>query len=394
MPTNQNDAFADSIKSKLPGVQTSIFAVMSALALENNALNLAQGFPNFDCSDKLKLLVSQYMNMGLNQYAPMPGVPLLRQRIAEKIRRCYHTIVGPEVEITITTGATQGIFAAVSAFVSPGDEVIIFEPAYDCYAPSIVLNGGIPKPITLHPPGFEMDWDLLKKTISPKTRLLIINNPHNPCGKVMSASDMLQLQEILMGTKIILLSDEVYEHLVFDNAQHQSVLLYPDLYNRSIITFSFGKTFHNTGWKIGYCVAPKNLSAEIRKAHQFIVFSVNTPIQHALAEYLKDPKVYQGLGNFYEFKRNTLLNHMENSGFRPLPCGGSYFQLFDYSAFSNENDLAFARRLVEEAGVATIPVSAFCTDEYPHQLIRICFAKNDETLQQGANQLKQWAYSM
>lgn len=392
MPVNQNDAFANSIESKLPGVQTSIFAVMSALAIEKNALNLAQGFPNFDCSDKLKLLVSQYMNMGLNQYAPMTGVPLLRQRIAEKIRRCYHRIVDPEVEVTITTGATQGLFTAITAFVSPGDEVIFFEPAYDSYAPSIVLNGGIPRPITLHPPGFEIDWDLLKKTITAKTKMLIINNPHNPCGKVLSSAEMLQLQEILLGTKIILLSDEVYEHLVFDNALHQSVLLYPDLYKRSIVTFSFGKTFHNTGWKMGYCIAPQALSAEIRKAHQFVVFSVNTPIQHALAEYLKDPKVYQGLGNFYEFKRNTLLKHMENSGFVPLHCGGSYFQLFDYSAFSNENDLAFARRLVEEAGVATIPVSAFCTDEYPHQLIRICFAKNEETLLQGANQLKQWAY--
>jgi methionine aminotransferase len=374
--------------SKLPNVGTTIFTVMSALAQEHKAINLAQGFPDFDTSSKLTDLVYQYMRSGHNQYAPMPGLPALRTRIAEKIALLYGVTVDPGSEITITAGATQGLFTAIGTFISPGDEVILLEPAYDSYRPSVEVFGGKAVIYELSFPDYRVDWTALQQLISPKTRMIIVNTPHNPTGSLFSTADMQALAQLTSGTNILVLSDEVYEHLVFDGLRHESVLRYPELRERSLAVYSFGKTFHNTGWKIGYCVAPPALTAEFRKVHQFNVFSVNTPMQYALADFLADPSEYLGLPDFYQRKRDFFLNITEGNRLRPLPCYGSYFQLFDYSAISDEPDEVFACRLTTEFGVAAIPVSVFYSGKKDHRVIRLCFAKKEETLEKAGEKLR------
>jgi methionine aminotransferase len=375
------------IHSKLPNIGTTIFTVMTALAETHKAINLAQGFPDFPSSPHLIELVNQYMRKGFNQYAPMPGLPLLRERIAEKISALYGIAVDPGTEITITAGGTQALFTAITAFIHPGDEVIILEPAYDSYRPAIELAGGTVKAYELSPPHYRPDWEQLKKLISMHTKMIIINTPHNPTGTILQHDDMLRLEQLLQGTDILVLSDEVYEHLVFDAQAHHSILRYPGLRERGIAVFSFGKTFHNTGWKIGYCVAPQPLNVEFRKVHQFNVFSVNTPIQYALAEFLSDPFEYLGLGTFYHHKRDFFLDVLENSPFRPLPCAGTYFLLCDYSAISDEPDADFARRLTAEYGVAAVPVSAFYNSQRDERLLRFCFAKQEQTLERAGERL-------
>lgn len=377
------------VSSKLPGVGTTIFTVMSALAQEHGAINLAQGFPDFPSSQRLNELVAHYMRQGYNQYAPMAGVPILRQRIAEKIDGLYGVKIDPDQEITITCGATEGIFTAIGALVSPGDEVIIFEPAYDSYRPSIELFGGITKSFELSAPDYTIDWDRLMRLISMKTRMIIINTPQNPIGKILKPADMQALEKLVSSSDIIILSDEVYEHMVYDGHEHQSILRYPALRERALAVYSFGKTFHNTGWRIGYCVAPPALTAEFRKVHQFNVFSINTPMQYALADFLEDPHEYLGLGTFFTHKRDFFLDAIEGSLFRPLLSEGSYFQLCDYSQISTEPDVDFCRRLTMEYGVAAIPVSVFYHSKRDEKIIRFCFAKKEETLERAAKLLRE-----
>ena len=377
------------VSSKLPGVGTTIFTVMSALAQEHGAINLAQGFPDFPSSQRLNELVAHYMRQGYNQYAPMAGVPILRQRIAEKIDGLYGVKIDPDQEITITCGATEGIFTAIGALVSPGDEVIIFEPAYDSYRPSIELFGGVTKSFELSAPDYTIDWDRLMRLISMKTRMIIINTPQNPIGKILKPADMQALEKLVSSNDIIILSDEVYEHMVYDGHEHQSILRYPALRERALAVYSFGKTFHNTGWRIGYCVAPPALTAEFRKVHQFNVFSINTPMQYALADFLEDPHEYLGLGTFFTHKRDFFLDAIEGSLFRPLLSEGSYFQLCDYSQISTEPDVDFCRRLTMEYGVAAIPVSVFYHSKRDEKIIRFCFAKKEETLERAAKLLRE-----
>jgi methionine aminotransferase len=377
------------VSSKLPGVGTTIFTVMSALAQEHGAINLAQGFPDFPSSQRLNELVAHYMRQGYNQYAPMAGVPILRQRIAEKIDGLYGVKIDPDQEITITCGATEAIFTAIGALVSSGDEVIIFEPAYDSYRPSIELFGGVTKSFELSAPDYTIDWDRLMRLISMKTRMIIINTPQNPIGKILKPADMQALEKLVSSNDIIILSDEVYEHMVYDGHEHQSILRYPALRERALAVYSFGKTFHNTGWRIGYCVAPPAITAEFRKVHQFNVFSINTPMQYALADFLEDPHEYLGLGTFFTHKRDFFLDALEGSLFRPLLSEGSYFQLCDYSQISTESDVDFCRRLTMEYGVAAIPVSVFYHSKRDEKIIRFCFAKKEETLERAAKLLRE-----
>lgn len=379
--------FPSNITSKLPKVGTSIFAVMSQMANEHGAINLSQGFPDFPISEKLIDLVHQNMKKGYNQYAPMPGILPLRQAIAEKIADSYKVKYNPETEINITAGATQGLFTAISALVKEDDEVIVFEPAYDSYVPAIKLNGGIPITIRLKEPDYRIDWNEVKKTITHRTKLIIINSPQNPTGAVLAESDMKSLEKIITNTDIIILSDEVYEHIIFDGRRHESVCAYPKLRERSLVMFSFGKTFHATGWKMGYCLAPENLMAEYRKAHQFVVFACNTPIQYALAEFLSDKENYIHISSFYQEKRDYFVNLIKNSKFTPIPSCGTYFQLLSYKNISDEKETAFAARLTKEHGVASIPVSVFYNKEVNNQVLRFCFAKNNETLEKAAEQL-------
>jgi methionine transaminase len=375
------------MKSKLPNIGTNIFTVMSGLATEHNAINLSQGFPNFECSPRLQSLIYDYMQRGFNQYAPMAGVPVLRERLAAKMNKLYTAKVNAD-EITLTAGGTQALFTAITAFVHPGDEVILIEPAYDSYRPAIELSGGIPIIYELQSPDYQIDWSLFAQLITPKTRMIMFNTPHNPTGKVWSEDDIQQLAALVRDTDILILSDEVYEHLIYDKVAHQSVLRYPELWERSMMVYSFGKTFHATGWKMGYIVAPPHLTTEFRKVHQFNVFSVNTPIQYAIAEFLENEEEYLSLPSFYQQKRDFLIEKMTNSRFKPLHCEGTYFQLFDYSAISDEKDSDFAKRLTIENGVATIPVSAFYSSGRDEKVIRICFAKTDETLINAARLLE------
>jgi methionine aminotransferase len=374
--------------SKLPSVGTTIFSVMSALAKEHGAINLSQGFPNFPASEQLNERVFKYMQEGYNQYAPMPGVPLLTEKIAQKVAYLYDHQLDPATEVTVTAGATQAIFTALAAFVKPGDEVIMLEPAYDSYRPAVEVNGGKAVIYEMQPPEYKVDWSVLERLVSPATRMIVINTPHNPTGTILTAEDMLQLQRITSGTDILILSDEVYEHLVYDDEKHQSILRYPDLWARSLATYSFGKTFHNTGWKIGYCLAPAHLMKEFRKVHQFNVFSVNTPMQYALADYLEDASHYLSLPDFYQQKRDFFLNAMQGSSLRPLSCKGTYFCTFDYSAISDESDTDFAKRMTREHGVAAIPVSAFYSNPVKGNVIRLCFAKTEDTLDRAGEILK------
>ncbi len=376
------------IESKLPNVGTTIFTVMSGLANQVGAINLSQGFPNFNPSERLQQLVTEHMARGNNQYAPMPGILPLRERIAEKMERMYGAKINPETEITVTAGGTQAIFCVIAAFVRPGDEVILLEPCYDSYRPSVETVGGVVVPYSLSAPDYRVDWEAVKKLITPRTRMLCINTPQNPTGTILREADMLKINEILRGTDVILMSDEVYEHLIFDGEKHASALRYPELYARTLAIYSFGKTYHNTGWKTGYCVAPPELTAEFRKVHQFNVFSANHPMQAAFADFMADPGEYLALPEFYQKKRDTFLQAMSGTRFRPLHCAGTYFQLFDYSAISNEPDLDFCKRLTTEFGVAAIPVSSFFSDGKDEKVIRLCFAKTEDLLEQAGDKLR------
>jgi methionine aminotransferase len=372
-----------TIHSKLPDVGTSIFTVMSALAQQHGAVNLAQGFPNYDCSDTLKDLVRKYMSTGFNQYAPMAGVPALRARLADKIKILYGKSISVENEITVTAGGTQAIYTTIAAFVRPHDEVIIIEPAYDSYAPTIQSVGGKVVSYKMLLPDYQIDWAHFQSLITPKTRMIIINTPHNPTGMTFKDADFQALIHCVKNTNILILSDEVYEHLVYDGAKHLSILDYPALWMRGLAVYSFGKTFHATGWKMGYCVAPEGLMREFRKVHQFNVFSVNSPIQYALADFLEDENNYIHLSTFYQQKRDFFAAKMQKTGFKPLNCAGTYFQLYDYSAISNEPDMLFTRRLTIDYGVSAIPVSAFYMDKSDARVIRFCFAKTEELLEKA-----------
>jgi methionine aminotransferase len=372
------------INSKLPNIGTTIFSVMSGLAKEYNAINLSQGFPDFGCDSKLLDFAQKHMGAGFNQYAPMTGAQPLREVISELLQNCYGAIYHPETEITITAGATQAIYTTIAAFINKGDEVIVFEPAYDCYIPAIEVHGGIVKPIALEYPNFTINWETVKNTITDKTRMIIINSPHNPSGTTLLENDLLELQKIVAGKNILVISDEVYEHMCFDGKLHQSVARYKTLAAQSIIVSSFGKTIHATGWKIGYVAAPKDLMIEFRKVHQFLVFCVNHPFQLALADYLKDSSTYLGLHKFYQAKRDYFKKLISTSRFTIEPCTGTYFQLLNYKAITNEKDTDFAIRLTKEKGLAAIPLSVFYTQENQQQLLRFCFAKKEETLEKAA----------
>ena len=370
--------------SKLPTVKTSIFTVMSALANKHNAINLSQGFPNFEPDKKLLDLVANAMNSSRNQYAPMPGILELREAISDKFLLLYNSSYHPETEITVTAGATQAIYTIISTFVGQDDEVIVFYPAYDCYEPTIKLNGGKVIPIQLKAPLYNVDWEEVKQSISSKTKMVIINTPQNPSGTIFSKDDMLQLQELTKNTNIIVLSDEVYEHIIFDGVKHQSVCLFPDLKSRSFIVASFGKTFHVTGWKIGYCCATKELMEEFRKVHQFNVFCVSHPMQKAIADYLQNSNHYLGLSNFYQEKRDLFLDLIKGSKFKFTPSQGTYFQGLDYTDITDENDVNFAKRLIIESKIASIPLSVFNFNGQDDKVLRFCFAKKSETLKKAA----------
>ena len=382
MPEN-----ATPVWTKLPKTGTSIFSVMSRLANECGAINLSQGFPDFEGSPELVSLVHQFMKKGHNQYAPMPGVMALREQIAAKNERLYGTSLNPETDITITAGATQAIYTAITAFIRENDEVIVFEPAYDSYVPAIQLAGGKPNNVSLEAPDFRIPWEQVKKVVNNRTRMIIFNTPHNPTGTIMHPEDFEELDRIIWNTNILLLSDEVYEHLTYDGIPHQSILNYPQLLERSLVTFSFGKTFHNTGWKTGYCIAPAYLTREFRKVHQFVTFAVNTPVQHAFAEYLKNEQNYLHLPAFFQQKRDYFLERVKDSKFTFMPAAGSYFQLLNYSNITDEKDTDFANRLTREFGVASIPISVFYNDALDQKMLRFCFAKKEETLEKAAELL-------
>ena len=377
------------LHSKLPKVGTTIFTVMSALAKEHNAINLSQGFPDFDCDEHLKNLVTECMRQGYNQYPPMRGVDPLLHAIGDKVQNLYDLQVDPLAEITVTSGAAEGLFSAITALVHPGDEVILLDPAYDLYKPAIEVNGGIPVVHRLMGPDFAIDWAAVRSLITDKTRAIMINSPHNPIGRIMSREDMLSLEQIVLDTGIFVISDEVYEHLVFDGEAHESVLKYPAIFARSFVVFSFGKTFHTTGWRVGYTIAPKRLTEEFRKVHQFNVFTVVAPIQYAFAEYLREPNHYLNLPNFFQAKRDLLCKSLaERTAFKPLNSHGSYFQLYDYSALSDAVDTEFAKELTIKHGVAVIPISVFYSDPDPNsRIVRFCFGKKDETLERAVERL-------
>ena len=372
------------MNSKLPDVKTTIFTIMGKLAQENNAINLSQGFPDFATDPNLIDLVSTAMKSGYNQYAPMQGIIGLREQIAIKFNELYKVSYNPDTEITITSGATQAIFTIISTFIHQDDEVIIFKPAYDCYEPAIELNKGKSIFVQLQAPNFAVDWAKVKEQINAKTKMIVINTPHNPSGSVWSKQDMIQLEALVKNTDIIILSDEVYEHIIFDNKPHQSVCKFPYLKERSFIVASFGKTFHTTGWKMGYCTAPSELMHEFRKVHQFNVFCANHPFQIAFAEYLKNSTNYNSLNLFYEEKRNFFLNAIRDSRFKFIPSSGTYFQLLDYTDITNEGDIEYAQRLVKENQLACIPISVFNTNNIDHNMLRFCFAKKNETLEKAA----------
>jgi methionine aminotransferase len=376
-----------TVTSKLPDIGTSIFAVQSRLANEHKAINLSQGFPDFDCDPALVDAVAKAMRDGHNQYAPMPGVLALREAIAAKIAQLYGPVFDPMTEVVVTSGATAGLFATLTTFVQPGDEVILFEPCYDSYVPVIRLSGGTPVFVSLRYPDYAVNWDEVRRAITPRTRAILVNTPHNPTGTTWSADDMRQLASIVDGTNILLIGDEVYEHIIFDGRRHESLLRYPELRSRSVVISSFGKTFHTTGWKVGYCVGPQDLIAEVTRVHQFITFTVHTPSQIAFAEFVKRDPAAKDLSPFYQQKRDLFLQLTKDSRFRPLPCAGTYFQLFDYSAISKESDKAIAHRLILEHGVASIPVSAFLYKDTGGPVLRFCFAKKEETLRAAAERL-------
>ena len=372
------------MQSKLPNIGTSIFTVMSQLAAKHNAINLGQGFPDFPMSAELIECVNKAMQSGGNQYAHTNGVPLLRERLAEKIKYLYDININPETNITITPGGTYAIFCAFSTIIQPGDEVIIFEPAYDSYIPNIVFNGGIVVPIELEFPEYSIPWDKVKAAITPKTKAILVNTPHNPTGRVFTKDDILLLQEIVLSNNLYLISDEVYEHLIYDDKQHETVMKYPDLFARTFVCFSFGKTYHCTGWKLGYCIAPENIMKEYRKVHQFNAFGCDTPKQIAIAEYMTNKEAYLSIGAMYQEKRDYLRGLLDNTKFVRLPSSGSYFESYRYDTISDEPDTVFAERLVKEFGIAIVPMSAFYQKSTDHKVIRLCFAKVKQTLDAAA----------
>lgn len=375
------------IQSKLPNTGTTIFTTMSALAVANNAINLGQGFPDFMMPSALTQLVNEAMQQGHNQYAHMNGLPLLRERIAEKIAFLYGTNINPDTDITITPGGTYAIYTALTTVLQPGDEVIVFEPAFDSYLPNIEINGGKPVLIPLTFPQYTIDWALVRQHITPKTKMIMLNTPHNPTGSVLSSNDIEQLRQIVKDTGIFILSDEVYEHLIFDGKRHESILRYPDLLERSFVCFSFGKTYHCTGWKLGYCIAPQQLMKEFRKVHQFNCFSCNSPVQYALATFILQQDHYLNLGKEVQQKRDYFQQLMLQTKFKALPSYGSYFQLYSYAAITNENENDFAIRLTKEYGVASIPVAVFYKQETNNKVLRFCFVKNEQTLEEAVNRL-------
>ena len=371
--------------SKLPHVGTTIFTVMSQLAAEHRAINLSQGFPDFDGPPALLERAAHHLTHGHNQYAPMPGVAALREQIALKVAALYGCGADMDAEVTVTAGATEAIFCAITAVVRPGDEVIVFDPAYDCYEPAVTLSGGVTRRVPLTAPSFLPDWDRVRAAVTTRTRLIIVNTPHNPTGAIWRESDMLALADLARDHDFYVVADEVYEHIVFDGARHESVLRYPELYARSFVVSSFGKTYHLTGWKTGYCVAPRALTVELRRIHQYVNFVANTPIQHALADYMAiAPEYASTLGAFYQRKRDLFVSLLEGSRFGIAASGGTYFQLLDYGHVSNEVDVDLARRLTVEKGVASIPVSVFYEHAPELRLLRFCFAKDDATLARAA----------
>ncbi|SDH85486.1 methionine aminotransferase [Chryseobacterium taeanense] len=373
--------------SKLSNVGTTIFSQMTQLANENEAINLSQGFPDFMPDSELLDHVNHFIKKGFNQYAPMAGMMVLKEQIAEKIENSHQAIYHPDSEITITAGGTQAIFTAIASFIKKDDEVIIFEPAYDCYEPTVELFGGIVKRFEMKAPDYEIDWNIVKSLVSDKTKMIILNNPNNPAGKVLKENDMEELIKIVKGTSILILSDEVYENIVFDGRRHLSICRYPELKERSLLVASFGKLFHVTGWKIGYCAAPENLTHEFRKVHQFNVFSVNTPMQLALAEYMKNPDHYNYLNSFFQEKRDFLRQGLSNTSFELLDCEGTYFQALKYDKISDKSDLDFARELTISHKVASVPFSSFYKNKLNENVIRLCFAKKQETLEKAIENL-------
>lgn len=374
--------------SKLSNVGTTIFSQMTQLANENEAINLSQGFPDFPADPDLLNLVDHYIKKGFNQYAPMGGMMSLKEEIAKKIENAHEAIYHPDTEITVTAGGTQAIFTAIASLIKDGDEIIIFEPAYDCYEPTVELFGGIVKRFKMTAPDYSIDWNEVKKLVSNKTKLIILNNPNNPASKILDESDFQELISIVKGTSIFILSDEVYENIVFDGKKHLSICKYPELKERSFLIASFGKLFHVTGWKIGYCAAPKNLTDEFRKVHQFNVFSVNTPIQLAFADYMKNEDNYLNLNMFFQKKRDLIRNGLSGTSFELLDCEGTYFQAVKYDKISNKKDIDFAHELTINHKVATVPFSSFYKEKLNENVIRLCFAKKDETLEMALENLR------
>ncbi|MBC7534737.1 MAG: aminotransferase class I/II-fold pyridoxal phosphate-dependent enzyme [Ferruginibacter sp.] len=375
------------MQSKLPAAGTTIFTTMSALATKHEAINLGQGFPDFPMNEELLSLVYKSMQDGHNQYVHMCGLPALREGLAEKVHSLYNAPIDPETDITITPGGTYAIYTALTTILQPGDEVIIFEPAYDSYIPNIEINGGVVVAISLNFPDYKINWQLVKEKVNAKTKAIILNSPHNPTGSVLEESDIESLRDIVKDTGIFIISDEVYEHLIFDEKKHLSILRYPDLFERSFVCFSFGKVYHCTGWKLGYCIAPAALMKELRKVHQFNCFTCNSPIQYALAVFLKQKEQYLQLGSFLQKKRDYFKTIMQETKFIPLTTHGSYFQLYSYENISDESENDFAVRLIREAGVATIPVSAFYKNAVNNKVLRFCFAKKETTLDEAVSRL-------
>jgi methionine aminotransferase len=378
---------AMQIKSKLPNVGTTIFTVMSALATEHKAVNLGQGFPDYPMSEELTAKVAEAMKNGHNQYAPMPGLIGLRESIAEKVEFLYQTKVHPDTEITITPGGTYAIYSSLTTILQPGDEVKLFEPAYDSYIPNIEINGAKAVPLPLTYPDYKIDWELVRSSITTKTKAILINSPHNPTGSVLDKNDIAELKSVVAGTNIFIVSDEVYEHLIYDDLPHESMLKYPELFERSFVNFSFGKTYHCTGWKLGYCIAPAAFTKEFRKVHQFNCFSCFTPAQVALAEYLKNKDAYLSLPRFMQQKRDYFIELMKQTKFDLLNTSGSYFVCASYGRISDEADKDLAIRLTKEAGVATIPLSAFYHNQKDDKVVRFCFSKQNRTLQNAVERL-------
>lgn len=375
------------VRSKLPTTGVSIFTTMSRLSEEHGAINLSQGFPDFDCAPELVETVAKYLRGGFNQYAPMPGVMGLREALSDKALQLYGHRYDPATEILITSGATEALFSTLTALVHPGDEVILFQPAYDSYLPAVQLSGGVARFVTLQGPDYRIDWDDVRAALSPRTRVILLNSPHNPTGTILTPDDIAELSSVLDMTDAVVVADEVYEHIIFDGARHESLARYPSIAERAVVISSFGKTYHATGWKVGYVMAPARLTVEVQRVHQFVTFAVNTPVQHAFAEVVRKDPLCASLSSFYQRKRDLFLSLIEGGRFRPLPCRGTYFQLLDYTAITDQDDGSFALELIRQHGVAAIPLSPFMREPGAGGVLRFCFAKRDETLERAAERL-------